>query len=135
MSRAAYKSIVLLTIISLLIFNPLALAKDRTGSKQSSSRSGGHYSGAHSLKGSTSLHSGSKINVGSIKKLSKTERSRSAKEGFLKQHGLTKVPDGCQVDHKIPLWAGGRDDPSNMQILTEGEHKRKTMEDLRKYSK
>lgn len=33
---------------------------------------------------------------------------------------------GYQVDHIVPLCAGGADHPSNMQWLSEGQHKAKT---------
>lgn len=35
-------------------------------------------------------------------------------------------PTGKQVDHIVPLWAGGADHPSNMQLLSDDDHQRKT---------
>jgi hypothetical protein len=35
-------------------------------------------------------------------------------------------PPGKQVDHIIPLWAGGADHPSNMQLLSDEAHQLKT---------
>ncbi|MBI5101567.1 MAG: HNH endonuclease [Nitrospirae bacterium] len=63
------------------------------------------------------------------------ERSQSAKQEFLRQHGLTHVPKGYEVDHRVPLYAGGRDDPSNMQLLTTAQHHQKTKEDFRTYGR
>lgn len=51
---------------------------------------------------------------------------------FLKENGLSGIPRGYQVDHIMPLCAGGDDSPDNMQLLTIREHKRKTRDDVRK---
>jgi len=56
----------------------------------------------------------------------KVVRSEKNKRQFLINMGYEKLPDGYEVDHIIPLSEGGSDDPSNMQILTIEEHKRKT---------
>lgn len=53
-------------------------------------------------------------------------RSESAKEEFLKSRGLESVPEGHEIDHKIPLYAGGRDEPSNMQLVTKEERRANT---------
>ncbi len=58
--------------------------------------------------------------------LPKVERSSSARDQFLKSLGYKKVPDGYEVDHKIPLSKGGQDNPSNMQLLPKELHKQKT---------
>lgn len=60
---------------------------------------------------------------------SKTYRSRAQVDRFLRQHGVERTPPGYQVDHIIPLCAGGEDAPENMQLLTVEEHKRKTKVD------
>jgi len=44
-------------------------------------------------------------------------RSSTVRMHFLKVHGLTHTPAGCQVDHIQPLMKGGLDAESNMQIL------------------
>jgi hypothetical protein len=62
-------------------------------------------------------------------------RSESAREEFLKGRGLQSVPDGQEIDHKIPLYAGGRDEPSNMQLVTKGEHGAKTKVDYQLFGK
>lgn len=62
-----------------------------------------------------------------------TERSQTAKRRFLRGLGLKRVPPGYEVDHKIPLFKGGADEPWNMQLLTEEEHHRKTAQDRRRY--
>ena len=56
----------------------------------------------------------------------KVERSSSARQKFLKSKDYTKVPTGYQVDHIIPLSKGGRDIPSNMQLIPIKQHKQKT---------
>jgi 5-methylcytosine-specific restriction endonuclease McrA len=63
------------------------------------------------------------------------ERSESAKHAFLKNHGYKRVPSGYEVDHIIPLYAGGRDSPSNMQLLTKAQHNAKTRADYERYGR
>ena len=45
---------------------------------------------------------------------------------FLKKEGLTKIPKGKEVDHKVPLVDGGSDTVRNLQLLTEKQHAAKT---------
>ena len=59
------------------------------------------------------------------------KRSQEAKRAFLRQHGLSHVPKGYEVDHRTPLCAGGDDDPSNMQLLTKSQHRAKTRGDVK----
>ncbi|MFS4454512.1 HNH endonuclease signature motif containing protein [Maribacter sp. 2304DJ31-5] len=54
------------------------------------------------------------------------KRSEANKKEFLKAKGYYKIPYGYEIDHIIPLSEGGTDDPSNMQLLTVEQHKRKT---------
>lgn len=54
------------------------------------------------------------------------KRSEANKKAFLRSIGFSRVPYGFQVDHIIPLSNGGSDDPSNMQLLTIQQHRRKT---------
>ena len=61
------------------------------------------------------------------------ERSSAAKQEFLRQHGLKEVPEGYEVDHIVPLSAGGSDDPSNMQLLPKSLHRLKTDWERRLY--
>jgi 5-methylcytosine-specific restriction endonuclease McrA len=56
----------------------------------------------------------------------KVKRSEVAKRKFLKSKGYKRVPAGYEVDHIIPLSKGGRDEPSNMQLIPKSVHKRKT---------
>ena len=60
------------------------------------------------------------------------ERSRAQVKAFLRQQGLTRIPLGYEVDHIVPLCAGGKDRPENMQLLTREQHREKTKEDLRR---
>jgi len=62
-------------------------------------------------------------------------RSESAKEQYLKSHGYKEGPHGYQVDHIIPLYAGGCDCPSNMELLTIQAHHAKTKADYQKYGR
>lgn len=60
-------------------------------------------------------------------------RSESAKKDFLRMKGLNEIPYGMNIDHIIPLYAGGCDCPENMQLLTIEEHHHKTKADYKKY--
>jgi hypothetical protein len=62
-------------------------------------------------------------------------RSESAKKEFLHEHGLTRIPPGYQIDHIIPLYAGGADVSSNMQLLSISAHEAKTKSDYQIYGK
>lgn len=70
---------------------------------------------------------------------SKQQRSRTQRNYFLVDQGYCqtttncRVPEGYEVDHKIPLYAGGADSPSNMQLLTKEKHKEKTRNDQKIY--
>lgn len=55
----------------------------------------------------------------------KISRSESAVLKFKKQTGYPNGRPGYVVDHKIPLYKGGTDDPSNMQWLTVQQHHQK----------
>lgn len=60
-------------------------------------------------------------------------RSYKAKQAFLRSRGYTKAPRGYEVDHIVPLSVGGRDKPSNMQLLTKKAHRAKTAREATKY--
>ena len=64
----------------------------------------------------------------------KVERNSSARKEFLKSRGYLKVPNGYQVDHIVPLSQGGRDVPSNMQLITIEQHNQKTATERRNVS-
>ena len=63
------------------------------------------------------------------------KRSEANKTQFLETIGYDELPDGYEIDHIIPLSDGGTDDPSNMQLLTVEEHKRKTIKERNNRSK
>lgn len=62
-------------------------------------------------------------------------RSESAKMAYLKQQGYKSVPAGYNVDHIVPLYAGGCDCPSNMQLLSVQAHHAKTKADFDRYAR
>lgn len=64
--------------------------------------------------------------------LPKVERSVTAKNQFLRRKGYKKVPAGYEIDHITPLSKGGRDEPSNMQLIPKGVHKQKTAKERKK---
>ncbi len=83
-----------------------------------------HYQSAPGLHGTVVRDSNGRIS-----------RSESAKLDFLKRHGIRLVPTGYHVDHIVPLYAGGCDCPSNMQLLTVQSHHAKTKADFERYGK
>ncbi|MFC5046383.1 HNH endonuclease signature motif containing protein [Aquimarina hainanensis] len=62
------------------------------------------------------------------------KRSAANKRVFLQSLGYNKIPFGYEIDHIKPLSEGGTDDPSNMQLLTIEQHKRKTARERAKRS-
>jgi len=54
------------------------------------------------------------------------KRSESNIRYFLNSKGYTETPKGYEIDHIKPLSEGGTDDPSNMQLISKEQHKRKT---------
>ena len=113
-----------------------------TGSSSSSGSSGSSYNSSHHRNYSTTHHikslhySQSTINSGVARDShGRIKRSESAKEEFLREHGLSKVPDGFEVDHITPLYAGGSDTPGNMQLLSKAQHHAKTKSDYHKYGR
>ena len=54
---------------------------------------------------------------------------------FLKKEGLTKIPKGKEVDHKLPLEDGGPDTVRNLQLLTEKQHADKSAREARARTK
>ncbi|WP_458400075.1 HNH endonuclease signature motif containing protein [Mailhella sp.] len=67
-----------------------------------------------------------------VQKPAKPTRSMAQRQAFLRQHGLNRVPPGFQVDHIVPLCAGGPDHPDNMQLLSIEDHKEKTRDDIKR---
>ena len=62
-------------------------------------------------------------------------RSWKAKRAFLKMRGYKHVPQGFHVEHRVPLFAGGSDSPSNMQLMPKPAHKAKTRIDFRMFKR
>jgi 5-methylcytosine-specific restriction endonuclease McrA len=60
-------------------------------------------------------------------------RSESEKQKFLRQRSLKRVPPGMEVDHTVPLAAGGSDTPANMELLPKSTHHRKTAAEAKRY--
>lgn len=99
----------------------------RNSSSYQSKTYGGQKSITHPK--STFKTGGTKYNYNDTYKnsgLPKVKRSESAKKQFLKSKGYKRVPPGYEVDHIIPLSRGGRDVPSNMQLIPKSMHKQKT---------
>ncbi len=59
------------------------------------------------------------------------KRDPKVVERFLKKEGLTKIPTGKEVDHKVPLEDGGSDTVRNLQLLTNKQHSDKTAREAR----
>lgn len=56
----------------------------------------------------------------------KVKRNMGNRAEFLKSKGYSEVPNGYEVDHLKPLSEGGKDEPSNMQLISVSEHRSKT---------
>ena len=53
-------------------------------------------------------------------------RRQSTRQRFLENRGLTSVPHGKEIDHKIPLWEGGSDSLRNLRLIKKRTHRTKT---------
>jgi len=60
------------------------------------------------------------------------KRKQSTVQRFLEKRGLTKVPRGKQVDHKIPLKDGGTDTLWNLHLIKKSSHRKKTASEARR---
>lgn len=40
--------------------------------------------------------------------------------------GRKRLPAKLELDHILPKWAGGTDDPRNLQLLLKKDHQKKT---------
>jgi len=108
---------ILIPLFALLISFLSLSTGDLSARGKSGYRSRGYKSsGSRTYK----THTSSKSTKSSHK------RSSTAKKQFLKSKGLEKVPPGYEVDHVVPLDAGGKDEPSNMQLIPKSTHKEKT---------
>jgi 5-methylcytosine-specific restriction endonuclease McrA len=117
-------------------------SSSRSSSTSKSGSSSRSYDSSHSRNYSTTNHvkslhySQSTINSGVARDShGRIKRSESAKDEFLREHGLSKVPPGYAVDHITPLYAGGSDTPGNMQLLSKAQHHAKTKSDYQRYGR
>ena len=60
------------------------------------------------------------------------KRKQSTKQRFLEKRGLTKVPRGKVIDHKIPLKDGGTDTLWNLHLIKKSSHRKKTASEARR---
>ena len=60
------------------------------------------------------------------------QRKQSTRQRFLEKRGLTKVPRGKEIDHKVPLKDGGSDTLRNLHLIKKSSHKRKTATEARR---
>jgi 5-methylcytosine-specific restriction endonuclease McrA len=60
------------------------------------------------------------------------ERKQSIKQRFLEKRGLTKVPRGKEIDHKVPLKDGGTDTLRNLHLIKKSSHRIKTASEARR---
>jgi len=67
-----------------------------------------------------------------VKRGRRCVRSTSTVQRFLKSKGLTKVPAGKRVDHKVSLRDGGTDSLRNLHLIKASSHKRKTSAEARR---
>ena len=63
------------------------------------------------------------------------KRKQSTRQRFLQKKGLTKVPQGYEIDHKIPLSEGGSDSLRNMRLVKKKNHRSKTRQEAKKRDK
>ena len=52
-----------------------------------------------------------------------TQKYRANARKIYEKHRGVKVPQGMEVHHTLPRRLGGTDDPSNLELLTQAEHK------------
>ena len=74
-------------------------------------------------------------NLSTVEIIMTNKRDPKVVERFLKKEGLTKIPKGKEVDHKVPLKDGGSDSVRNLQLLTEKQHAEKTAREARARAK
>jgi 5-methylcytosine-specific restriction endonuclease McrA len=53
-------------------------------------------------------------------------RHQSTRQRFLEKRALTRVPQGKEIDHKVPLWEGGSDSLRNLRLIKKRTHRAKT---------
>jgi len=51
----------------------------------------------------------------------KAPRKADPKAAFLRANKLKCVPKGFVISHKVPLWKGGKDVPSNLELISDWE--------------
>ena len=60
------------------------------------------------------------------------KRKQSTVKRFLEKRGLTKVPRGKEIDHKVPLKDGGTDTLRNLHLIKKSSHRKKTASEARR---
>lgn len=60
------------------------------------------------------------------------KRKQSTVQRFLEKRGLTKVPRGKEIDHKVPLKDGGTDTLRNLHLIKKSSHRKKTASEARR---
>lgn len=63
------------------------------------------------------------------------KRKSSTVQSFLKRKGLKRVPQGKQIDHKVPLSKGGSDSLRNLRLIKNKTHKKKTKQEAHQRAK
>lgn len=121
---------IILILTTLIVSNDLVAQSNSTTYKKPSYTTSQTKKQTYNVGGTNYIHGETYKTTGHPK----VKRSSSAKNEFLKSKGYSKVPNGYQVDHIIPLSQGGRDVPSNMQLITIEQHKQKTAMEKRNVS-
>lgn len=142
-----YLCLIIITIFISTSFSFEVFAKGKSGRPSSSTKFSTHikapksksYKSSHKTTHARKISYAKKSTTHSSTKKTtyknglSNHRSEQAKKDFLKSKRLTRIPNGYQIDHIVPLSMGGSDTPSNMQLITIAEHHAKTKSEFKKY--